>query len=80
MVMGTVEAGPGGVFSFAYTFDDAGSYEVTSSSEFYEKTLESPIATVTVKPPPLLPPGLVAPVIGVAIVVAVAGYMLMKRR
>jgi hypothetical protein len=80
MVMGTVEAGPGGVFSFTYTFDDAGSYEVKSSCEFYEKTLESPITTVTVKSPPLLPSGLVAPVIGIAIAAAVAGYMLMKRR
>jgi len=80
VVMGTVVAGEEGVFSFTYTFDDAGSYEVKSSCEFYEKTLESPITTVTVKSPPLLPSGLVAPVIGIAVAVAVAGYMLMKRR
>jgi hypothetical protein len=80
VVMGTVVAGEEGVFSFTYTFDDAGSYEVKSSCEFYEKTLESPITTVTVKSPPLLPSGLVAPVIGIAVAVVVAGYMLMKRR
>ena len=81
VVMGTVEAGPEGVFSFTYTFDDTGSYEVKSSSEFYEKTLESPITTVTVKSPPLVPSEYVVPVMaGVVIAVAVAGYMLMKRR
>jgi len=81
MVMGTVEAGPGGVFSFTYTFDDAGSYEVKSSCEFYEKTLESPITTVTVKSPSLVPSEYVVPLIaGIAIAVAVVGYMLMKRR
>jgi hypothetical protein len=80
VVMGTVVAGEEGVFSFTYTFDDAGSYEVKSSCEFYEKTLESPITTVTVKSPPLLPSGLVAPVIGITVAVVVAGYMLMKRR
>jgi hypothetical protein len=80
VVMRTVVAGEEGVFSFTYTFDDAGSYEVKSSCEFYEKTLESPITTVTVKSPPLLPSGLVAPVIGIAVAVVVAGYILMKRR
>jgi hypothetical protein len=81
MVMATVESGPEGVFSFTYTFDDAGSYEVKSSCEFYEKTLESPITTVTVKSPPLVPSEYVVPVMaGVVIAVAVAGYILMKRR
>lgn len=81
MVMATVESGPEGVFSFTYTFDDAGSYEVKSSSEFYEKTLESPITTLTVKSPPLVPSEYVVPVmVGVVIAVAVAGYILMKRR
>jgi len=81
MVMDTVEAGPEGVFSFTYTFDDAGSYEVKSSCEFYEKTSESPVTTVTVKSPPLVPSEYVVPVIaGITIAVAVAGYILMKRR
>jgi hypothetical protein len=54
---------------------------VKSSSEFYEKTLESPITTVIVKSPPLVPSEYVVPVmVGVAFAVAVAGYMLMKRR
>jgi hypothetical protein len=80
MVMGTVETDQEGGFSFTYTFVDLGSYEVRSSCEFYEKTLESPIATVTVKSPPLLTPELVALLIGIAIAVAVVGYILMKRR
>jgi hypothetical protein len=81
MVIGTVKtAEEGGGFSFTYTFVDAGSYEVKSSCEYYEKTLESPITIVTVKSPPLLSSELVAPVIGIAIAVAVAGYILMKRR
>ena len=80
MVMGTVETDHEGGFSFTYTFVDTGSYEVKSSCEYYEKTLESPFTTVTVKSPPLLPSELVAPVIGIAIAVAVVGYIWMKRR
>jgi hypothetical protein len=80
MVMGTVETDQEGVFSFTYEFVDAGSYEVKSSCEYYERTLESLITTVTVESPPLLPSGLVAPLAGIVIAVAVAGYILMKRR
>jgi len=80
IVMGTVETDHEGAFSFTYKFVDTGSYEVKSSCEYYEKTLESPITTVTVKSPPLLPPELVAPAIGLVIAVAVVGYILMKRR
>jgi len=81
MVIGTVKtAEEGGGFSFTYTFVDAGSYEVKSSSDYYEKTIESPITIVTVKSPPLLPSGLVAPVTGIAIAVAVVGYIFIKRR
>jgi hypothetical protein len=43
--------------------------------------VESQITAVTVKPPSLLPPELVAPVIGgVVVAVAAVGYILMKRR
>ena len=80
MVMGTVETDQEGVFSFTYEFVDAGSYEVKSSSEYYEKTLESPITIVTVKSasPAII---FVTPlVIGIGIAVVVAGYILMKRR
>jgi len=80
MVMGTVETDYEGIFSFTYKFVDTGSYEVKSSCEYYEKTLESPITTVTVKSPPLLPSELVVLVIGIAIAVAVVGYVLVKRR
>jgi len=80
MVMGTVETNQEGGFFFTYTFDDPGSYEVKSSCEFYEKTLESPFTTVTVKAPSLLSSELVVPLIGIGIVVAVAGYILVKRR
>jgi hypothetical protein len=81
MVIGTVETDHEGGFSFTYKFEDAGSYEVKSSCEYYEKTVESQITAVTVKPPSLLPPELVAPVIGVVVVaVAAVGYILMKRR
>jgi len=81
MVIGTVETDHEGGFSFTYKFEDAGSYEVKSSCEYYEKTVESQITAVTVKPPSLLPPGLVVPVIGVVVVAVVAvGYILMKRR
>ena len=80
MVMGTVETDHEGVFSFTYQFVDTGSYEVISSCEYYEKTLESPITTVTVKSASLLSSELVVPVIGIAIAVAVVGYILMKRR
>lgn len=80
MVMGTVETDHEGVFSFTYEFVDAGSYEVKSSCEYYEKTLESPITLVTVKSASLLPPELVAPAIGIIIAVAAVGYILMKRR
>jgi len=81
MVIGTVETDHEGGFSFTYKFEDAGSYEVKSSCEYYEKTVESQITAVTVKPPSLLPPELVAPVIGgVVVAVAAVGYILMKRR
>jgi hypothetical protein len=80
MVMGTVETDHEGVFSFTYNFIDTGSYEVKSSCEYYEKTLESPITTVKVKLPSLLLPGLVVPAIGIVVAVAVVGYLLMKRR
>ena len=81
MVIGTVETDHEGSFSFTYKFEDAGSYEVKSSCEYYEKTVESQITAVTVKPHSLLPPGLVAPVIGgVVVAVAAVGYILMKRR
>lgn len=80
MVMGTVETDNEGVFSFTYNFVDAGSYEVKSSCEYYEKTLESPITTVTAKTASLLLPGLVVPAIGIVVAVAVVGYLLMKRR
>jgi len=80
MVMGTVETDQEGGFSFTYTFVDTGSYEVKSSCEFYEKTIESPITTVTVKSPPLLTPELIAVVTGTVVAVAVVGYILMKRR
>jgi len=80
MVMGTVETDHEGGFSFTYKFVDTGNYEVKSSCEYYEKTLESPITTVTVKSPPLLPPEFVAPAIGIVVAVAVVGYILMKRR
>lgn len=81
MVIGTVETDHEGGFSFTYKFEDAGSYEVKSSCEYYEKTVESQITAVTVKPSSLLPPELVAPVIGVVVVaVAAVGYILMKRR
>jgi len=80
MVMGTVETDHEGVFSFTYNFIDTGSYEVKSSCEYYEKTLESPITTVTVKLPSLLLVGFVVPAIGIVVAVAVVGYMLMKRR
>jgi hypothetical protein len=53
---------------------------VKSSCEYYEKTLESPTTTVNVKLPSLLPSGLVVPIIGIVIAVAVVGYILMKRR
>lgn len=80
MVMGTVETDHEGVFSFTYKFVDTGSYEVKSSCEYYEKTLESPITLVTVKSASLLPSELVAPIIGIVIAVAVVGYILVKRR
>jgi hypothetical protein len=80
MVMGTVETDHEGVFSFTYKFVDTGSYEVKSSCEYYEKTLESPITLVTVKSASLLPPEFVAPAIGIIIAVAAVGYILMKRR
>jgi polyisoprenoid-binding protein YceI len=81
VVIGTVETDNEGGFSFTYKFENAGSYEVKSSLEYYEKAVESQITAVTVKPPPLLPPGLVAPVIvGVVIAAAAVGYILMKRR
>ena len=79
MVMGKVETDHEGGFSFTYTFVDTGSYEVKSSCEYYEKTLDSPITTVTVKSPSLLSSELVVPVTGIVIVVAVVGYILMKR-
>jgi hypothetical protein len=80
MIIGTVETDHEGVFSFTYKFEDAGSYEVKSSCEYYEITLESQITAVTVKSPSLLSSELVVPVIGIVIVVAVVGYILMKRR
>ncbi|MFB0557523.1 MAG: hypothetical protein ACETVY_00265, partial [Candidatus Bathyarchaeia archaeon] len=81
MVIGTVETDHEGCFSFTYKFEDAGSYEVKSSCEYYETTLESQITAVTVKSPSLLPPGLLAPVIGgVVVAVAAVGYILVKRR
>ncbi len=80
MVMGTVETDHEGVFSFTYNFIDTGSYEVKSSCEYYEKTLESPITTITVKTASLLLPGLVVPAIGIVVAVAVVGYLFMKRR
>jgi hypothetical protein len=79
MIIGTVETDHEGVFSFTYKFEDAGSYEVKSSCEYYEITLESQITDVTVKLPSLLS-GLVVPVIGIVVAVAVVGYILMKRR
>jgi hypothetical protein len=80
MIIGTVETDHEGVFSFTYKFEDAGSYEVKSSCEYYEITLESQITDVTVKSPSLLSSELVVPVIGIVIAVAVVGYILMKRR
>jgi len=80
MVMGTVETGQEGGFSFTYKFVDTGSYDVKSSCEYYEKTLESPFTTVTVKSPSLLTPELVAIVTGTVVALAVGGYILVKRR
>jgi hypothetical protein len=80
MVMGTVETDHEGVFSFNYKFVDTGSYEVKLSSEYYEKTLESPITTIVEVSPLQTTNELVAPVIGIIIAVAVLGYILMKRR
>ena len=80
MVMGTVETGQEGGFSFTYTFVDTGSYDVKSSCEYYEKTLESPIATITVKSSSLLTPELIAIVTGTVVALAVGGYILVKRR
>ena len=80
MVVGIVETDQEGGFSFTYKFVDTGSYEVKSSCEYYEKTLESPITTVTVKSPSLLTPELIAFVTGTVVAVAVGGYILVKRR
>ena len=80
MVMGTVETDHEGGFSFTYEFVDTGSYEVKSSCEYYEKTLESPFTTVTVKSasPAII---FITPlVMGIGIAVVVVGYILMKRR
>jgi hypothetical protein len=80
MVIGTVETDQEGSFSFTYKFEETGSYEVKPSCEDYEITLESPVTTVTVKSPSLLPSELVIPVIGMAIAVVVVGYIMVKRR
>jgi len=80
MIIGTVETDHEGIFSFTYTFEDAGSYEMKSSCEYYEITLGSQITTVTVKSASLLSSELVVPAIGIVVAVAVVGYLLMKRR
>ena len=80
MVMGTVETDHEGGFSFTYKFVDTGSYEVKSSCQYYEKTLESPITTVTVKSPSPLTPELIAFATGTVVALAVVGYILVKRR
>lgn len=79
MVVETVETDADGGFSSTYKFDETGSYEVKSNSEYYEKTLESPITTVAVKPSSLQLVSVV-PVIGIGVAVVVVSYILVKRR
>jgi len=80
-VIGTVETDSEGGFSYTYKFENAGSYKVKTSLEYYEKAVESQITTVTVKPASIIPPRLVVPLIGAAVIAAlVVGYILMKRR
>lgn len=80
MVVRTVETDPEGGFSFTYKFEDIGSYEVKATFKYYEKTLESPISTVTVRPASLLTPEVTALIIAVVVTVAAVGLILAKRR
>lgn len=79
IVVRTVETDPEGGFSFTYKFEAVGSYEVKATFKYYEKTLESPISTVTVKSQTLLTPEVTAIIVTVAVAAAAVGLILARR-
>ncbi len=79
--IGTAKTDIEGGFSYAYQFDNTGTYEVKSTLVFYEKTVESQPVNVMVSPPNGGLTNLLFPAAGVAIILAAAvGVIIYTRK